>query len=79
MIVQSDKIIRWPKKPTDKEFVINWLSKKFKFNINYSEKEVNLILKQHNSFDDIALLRRELVSKKYLKRKEDGSQYWKIN
>ena len=79
MIIQSDKIIRWPKKPTDKEFVINWLSKKFKFNINYSEKEVNLILKQHNSFDDIALLRRELVSKKYLKRKEDGSQYWKIN
>ena len=49
MIIQSDKIIRWPKKPTDKEFVINWLSKKFKFNINYSEKEVNLILKQHNS------------------------------
>ena len=79
LINQLDEIIRWPKKLSDKEVVIKWLSKKFKFDKKYSEKEVNELLRQHHSFDDIALLRRELVSKKYLQRKDDGSQYWKTN
>ena len=61
LINEFDEIIRWPKKPTDKESVINWLSKKFNVNIKYSEKEVNEILDQHHLFNDIPLLRRELI------------------
>lgn len=79
LINDFDEIIRWPKKPTDKEIVINWLSNKFKIDIKYSEKEVNEILGHHHSFNDIALLRRELISRKYLIRKDDGSEYWKAN
>ena len=32
-----------------------------------------------NTFNDIPLLRRELISRKFLKRKDNGSIYWKVN
>ncbi len=79
LINNFDEIIRWPKKPSDKKIVINLLSNKFNGEIKYSEKEVNEILDRHHSFNDIALLRRELISRKFLSRKDDGSEYWKTN
>ena len=79
LINEFDKIIRWPKKPSVKKIVINWHSNKFKGEIKYSEKEVNEILDRHHSFNDVALLRRELISRKFLNRKDDGSEYWKTN
>ena len=79
LINEVEGIVRWPKKPSDKNFVIEWLSKKFESEKQYSEKEINQIIKEHHSFDDIALLRRELISKKFLGRKKDGSMYWKTN
>ena len=79
LINEFDEIVRWPKKPTDKEIVINWLSKKFYFDKKYSEKEINEILKCHHCFNDVSLLRRELISRKYLNRTDDGSLYWKAN
>ncbi len=79
LINEFDEIIRWPKKPSVKKIVINWLSNKFNGEIKYSEKEVNEILDRHHSFNDVALLRRELISRKFLSRKDDGSEYWKTN
>ena len=55
-----------------------FLSEQFENNRKYSEKEVNDIIKNHHSFNDIALLRRELVSRKFLARKDDCSIYWKV-
>ena len=78
LINEFDEIMRWPKKPTDKESVINWLAAKFNLDKKYSEKEVNKIISSHHLFNDIPLLRRELISKKYLIRKDDGSMYWKV-
>ena len=78
LINDIDQIIRWPKKPSDKSDVVEWLSSKFKFKKIYSEKEVNAIISTHHIFDDTPLLRRELVSKKFLSRKDNGSEYWKI-
>ena len=79
MISEFEGIIRWPKKPSDKEIVINRLSRKFESEHVYSEKEVNHIIQKYHSFNDIPLLRRELVSRKYLIRKDDGSEYWKVD
>ena len=79
MINELDKIIRWPNKPSDKEIVINWLSQKFKMQFKYSEKEINQIIDRYHLFNDISLLRKELVSRKYLVRKDDGSEYWKVD
>ena len=79
LINELEGMLRWPKNPSEKHLVIKWLSKKIKFDKKYSEKEINEIIKQNHSFDDIALLRRELISKKFLTRKNDGSIYWKTN
>ena len=77
LINELDQISRWPKKPKDKEVVILFLSSKFQNQLKYSENEVNTIIDKHHLFNDTPLLRRELISRKYLNRKDDGSEYWK--
>ena len=77
-IYQFGIISRWPKKRSDKQLIIQFLSEQFETNRKYSEKEVNDIIKNHHLFNDIPLLRRELVSRKFLARKDDCSIYWKV-
>ena len=77
LVNEFEEITRWPKKRSDKEYIIKYLSEKFESGVEYSEKEVNQIIKRHHSFNDFALLRRELISKKYLFRTDDCSKYWK--
>ena len=79
LINELEELVLWPKKSKDKQTVIEWLSKKFKFEKQYSEKEVNQIIKNHHSFNDVPLLRRELISRLFLNRKDDGLVYWKNN
>ena len=78
LINEFDEIIRWPKKQSDKTYIIEFLSSKFEFDKQYSEKDVNVIIYHYHSFNDVPLLRRELISRRYLARKDDGSIYWKI-
>jgi len=78
LINDFDKIIRWPKKQSDKTYIIEFLSSKFECDKQYSEKDVNVIINRYQSFNDVPLLRRELISRQYLARKDDGSEYWKI-
>ena len=78
LMTEGYEIIRWPKKPSEKEIVIQFLSNKFEYDKKSSEKEVNKIIDKFHLFNDIALLRRELVSRKFLSRKDDGSEYWKV-
>ena len=40
LINEFDKIIRWPKKQSDKTYIIEFLSSKFEFDKQYSEKYV---------------------------------------
>ncbi len=79
LINEFDEIIRWPRKRLEQNLVVEWLSKKFDSKKKYSEKEINKIIKEFHAFEDIPLLRRELISKKYLARKDDGSEYWKVS
>ena len=78
LIDQFGSITRWPKKRSDKQLIIKFLSEQFETDRKYSEKEVNDIINHHHGFNDIPLLRRELVSRKFLARKDDCSLYWKI-
>ena len=78
LINELDEIIRWPKKPNDKDAVIKYLATKFESNNIYTEKEINRIIERYHLFNDTPLLRRELVSRKLLCRTDNGSTYWKI-
>ena len=77
LINEFDEIIRWPKKQSDKTYIIEFLSSKFECDKQYSEKDVNVIINRYHSFNDVPLLRRELISRQHLDRKDDGSEYWK--
>ena len=77
VINDFDEIVFWPKKKTDKDFVMYFLANKFDIKIKYTEYQVNKIITKHHLFNDTPLLRRELVSRKLLHRKDDGSIYWK--
>ena len=79
LINKLDEIIRWSKKPSDKETIIKYLATKFESNKKYTEKAINEIIDRHHLFNDIPLLRRELVSRKCLGRTNNGSEYWKIH
>ena len=77
LIDQFGFISRWPKKRSDKQLIIQFLSEQFENNRKYSEKEVNHIINQNHLFNDTPLLRRELISKRYLSRTDNGAEYWK--
>ena len=77
LINEFDEIVVWPTKKLDKEYIFKFLSKKFIIDRIYSEKEINQIIQKHHLFNDIPLIRRELVSRKILKRTDTGSRYWK--
>ncbi len=78
LINEFDEIVRWPKKPSDKDMVIKHLSTKFEYDKKYTEKVINTIIDKFHLFEDIPLFRRELISKRMLSRKDDGSEYWKV-
>ena len=63
LINEFDEIIRWPKKQSVKTYIIEFLSSKIEYDIQYSEKDVNVIINHHHSFNDVPLLRRELISR----------------
>ena len=63
--------------PPKLQVILNYLVQFFEFNTNYTEKEVNTILRRFN--EDTAGLRRDLVDAGMLARESDGSRYWRVN
>lgn len=61
VLIADDGIVtRWPARAADRAQVLDFLAGKFEAGRDYSEREVNDILKRHHGFGDWALLRREL-------------------
>ena len=71
------RIIQLASKGIIKQEVLKYLASKFKVDTDYTEKEVNEIIKSWHTFDDYFLLRRELIDYQFICRTIDGSRYWK--
>lgn len=69
------QVERWPTKPAEKTAVIEYLAAKFQSGQSYNETQINLLLKTWHTFEDWALLRRELVDRGFLTREPNGSSY----
>jgi len=54
--------------------ILRWIAAKFEPGVQYTEKQVNEILKQY--VDDYASVRRELIDFHYLCRDSGGGVYW---
>ena len=57
--------------------ILHFILDAFSFDANYTEKEVNTILRRFHV--DTATLRRNLVDYGFLDRESDGSRYWRIH
>ncbi|MFT4004728.1 MAG: DUF2087 domain-containing protein [Lacrimispora sp.] len=66
-----------PQKEKTKVKTLLYLAEKFQEDRSYTEKEVNDVCSQWNTFGDFFLLRRELVDHGFLCREADGSAYWR--
>jgi hypothetical protein len=56
--------------------ILNFIVDAFEFDTNYTEKEVNTILRRFHL--DTAALRRYLVDYGLMAREGDGSRYWRV-
>jgi hypothetical protein len=56
--------------------ILNFIVDAFAFDTNYTEKEVNTILRRFHL--DTAALRRYLVDNNLMAREGDGSRYWRV-
>ena len=68
------ELSHFPKKEKKKLAILRHLIKRFETNRQYTEAEVNEILKE--SFHDFVTLRRYLIDYGFMDRKADGSSYW---
>lgn len=73
--VENDQITQIPTGEKRIHVIVKWLASKFESGVQYTEKQVNEIIKQHHA--DFATLRRELVDFHYLKR--DHGIYWRTD
>jgi hypothetical protein len=67
----------YPSKQKMKRQVLAYLASKFEPAREYTEREVNELLRRHHTFDDWALLRRDLFDNGLLDRASDGARYWR--
>lgn len=74
----AGRLVRWPVKFSVQRLVLWVLWTRFEGKRVYSEREVNAILKDANTFGDHVTLRRELVNHRLLTRKSDCSEYRKL-
>jgi hypothetical protein len=56
--------------------ILNFIVDAFAFDTNYTEREVNTILRRFHV--DTAALRRYLVDHKLMARESDGTKYWRV-
>lgn len=70
-------VTRWPRPPEEQKQLLDYLVNKFQRNQLYSEAEVNETLNRWHTFEDAALLRREMVDYGYMGRTSSGDRYWR--
>lgn len=74
---EDGKLMSWPSKPKKQMLALQFLAEKLEWDRLYTEQEIYELLTKFHTFEDAALLRRELYMKHFLDRKTDGSAYWK--
>lgn len=70
-------LVKLPGKRPVRMIVLAKIADRFEFGRDYTEKEVNSIIKSCIAFEDIETVRRELYDMYFLGRERDGSRYWR--
>ncbi len=74
------RIIHWPRRKNRKHQlnILRYLVTKFEVDRSYTEREVNDILKAYHTFEDWAMLRRELFVLGWMNRESNGTNYTRV-
>lgn len=72
---EGEKLKEIPASQKKRLVILEWLANQFDWGVEYTEAQVNEILKRHHS--DFATLRREFIGHKFMAR-EHGI-YWRID
>jgi hypothetical protein len=64
-----------PLQPAKLRVILDYLVQAFEPGVDYTEKEVNSIIKRFN--EDFSGLRRDLIDAGLMARESDGSRYWR--
>ncbi|MCA0242370.1 MAG: DUF2087 domain-containing protein [Proteobacteria bacterium] len=72
------RLQRWPARFAVQRLAMWVLWTRFDAKRRYTEREVNAILRQANTFGDHVTLRRELINHRLMTRKSDCSDYRKV-
>ena len=70
------RLVMYPAKYKMKVFSWFYLASKLEQGRRYTEKEINQVLNDWHTFDDWAMLRRELYDSRLVDREPDCSWYW---
>lgn len=73
---KDGKLSQYPSKKPLRDMALEKIALCFEKGKNYTEKEVNEIIRSQISFCDHELIRRELFQNHILNRYKDGSKYW---
>ncbi|MFL5355521.1 DUF2087 domain-containing protein [Archangium sp.] len=68
----------WPSRRKDQLEALRYLMTRLPDGVEWSERELNELLKGLHTFGDWALLRRDLYDTGLLDRSLDGRRYWKV-
>jgi hypothetical protein len=74
----SSRLVRWPPKLSQQRLALWVLWTRFDARRTYAEAEVNRVLKAWHTYGDHATLRRELINHQFMTRKDDCSEYRKL-
>ncbi len=71
------RVARWPVRRAQQLIVLDHIAAQIEGGRTYTEREIGDVLEGLHAFRDVARVRRELVELDLLRRKRDGSAYWK--
>ncbi|WP_319470439.1 DUF2087 domain-containing protein [uncultured Pseudodesulfovibrio sp.] len=75
---EDGNLAHWPKKYSERVICLWVMWSRIAARRIYSEYEISELLEQQHLFEDHALLRRELVDHRLVRRTPDGRQYQRI-
>ena len=70
------RLTKYPAKLRLKILSLYYLASKIMPNVRYTEREINEIIRQWHTFEDWALLRRDMFDRGLLERERNGATYW---
>lgn len=74
--MEEGRLTQYPQKRPMRILALARIAERFDTGRQYTEKEVNEIIKAAIAFNDVELIRRELFEYRVLGRHRDGSAYW---